>query len=51
MRLSIAAICGFFLAAALIGCGGASIPSAPENAKPGPPPGTSVDMLKAAKKK
>ncbi len=55
MRLPIATLCGLFLASTLVGCGGAAIPTPPENSKPGPPPGTSDDMMKlqekAAKKK
>ena len=50
MRLLIASVCGLFLAASLAGCGGATIPSAPDNAKPGPPPGTSEDMFKVKEK-
>jgi len=50
MRLLIASVCGLFLAATLAGCGGATIPSPPENAKPGPPPGTSEDMVKVKDK-
>ena len=49
-RLLIASLCGLFLAATLAGCGGATIPSPPENAKPGPPPGTSDDFVKVKEK-
>ena len=50
MRLLIASVCGLFLAATLPGCGGATIPTPPENAKPGPPPGTSEDIVKVKEK-
>jgi hypothetical protein len=50
MRLLIAPLCGLFLAATLAGCGGVTIPTPPENAKPGPPPGTSDDMVKVKEK-
>ncbi len=49
MRFLIVAVCGLFLASAGLGCGGVSVPLPPENAKPGPPPGTSPDMTKAVK--
>ena len=52
MRIAIAALLGLFLTATLIGCGGgATIPAPPENAKAGPPPGTSADLTKAIPKK
>jgi hypothetical protein len=54
MRLLIGSICGLFLAATIAGCGGVTIPAPPANAKPGPPPGTSDEMVKVkdrAKKK
>jgi hypothetical protein len=50
MRLLIASVCGLFLAASLAGCGGATIPSPPENAKPGPPPGSSDEVVKVKEK-
>jgi hypothetical protein len=50
MRLLIGSLSGLFLAATLAGCGGVTIPSSPENAKPGPPPGTSDDMAKPKEK-
>ena len=50
MRFAIALMCGCFLTTAMAGCGGASIPAPPENAKAGPPPGTSDDMVKVKEK-
>jgi hypothetical protein len=49
-RLLITSLCGLFLAATLAGCGGVTIPTPPDNAKPGPPPGTSDDMVKVKEK-
>lgn len=51
MRLALAAVLGLFVASTLIGCGGSSIPAPPNNAKPGPPPGTSDAWNKPADKK
>lgn len=51
MRFAIAALCGLFLTANLAGCSGTTNSSAPENAKPGPPPGTSDDWSKGSAKK
>jgi hypothetical protein len=52
MRFAIAVLCGLFLTANLVGCsGGAAIPTPPDNAKAGPPPGTSPDTIKRAEKK
>ena len=48
MRLAISGLMGIFLAATLVGCGGSSLPSAPGDAKPGPPPGSSDIMTKKA---
>ena len=49
MRFWIVALTGLFVATAGFGCGGATIPTAPADAKPGPPPGTPPDMSKFAK--
>jgi hypothetical protein len=49
-RLLIASLCGWFLAANLAGCGGVTIPTPPEGAQPGPPPGTSDDIVKVKEK-
>jgi len=46
MRLAVVAVCGLFLSATLLGCGGAAIPTPSPDAKPGPPPGTSDDLTK-----
>jgi hypothetical protein len=50
MRFTIAALLGLLLTANLAGCGGASIPEPPSDAKEGPPPGTSDAWSKKAKK-
>ncbi|WP_435011471.1 hypothetical protein P12x_002783 [Tundrisphaera lichenicola] len=50
MRFAIALLCGLFATATLVGCGGATIPEPPANAKAGPPPGTSDDMVKVKEK-
>ncbi len=49
MRSWTAALCGAFLAAALVGCGGTPSADAPSEAKAGPPPGNAGDMTKVAK--
>ena len=51
MRTAISAVLGLFLASTLLGCGGATIPEPPGNAKGGPPPGASADLTKIEKKK
>ena len=50
MRFGIVAVCGLFVTSLALGCGGATIPAPPENAKAGPPPGTAPDMTKFAPK-
>ena len=50
MRALIVSLCGLFLMASMAGCGSATIPSPPDNAKPGPPPGASADLVKAKEK-
>jgi hypothetical protein len=49
MRIAIAAVLGLTLAANLAGCGGATIPTPPDNAKLGPPPGYSPELAKGPK--
>ncbi len=49
MRLLIVAVCGLFLATLGFGCGGAAIPTPPENAKAGPPPGPAPDLTRFTK--
>lgn len=49
MRSLVVAFCGLFVMATLLGCGAAAIPDPPANAKPGPPPGTSPEMIKSEK--
>ena len=51
MRFATAVLCGLFLTANLVGCGGATIPGPPDNAKAGPPPGTSDNAIKKPEKK
>ena len=51
MRFLIVVVSGLFVASLALGCGGASIPTPAENAKAGPPPGTSPDMTKVAEPK
>lgn len=43
-RAVLVLVCGLFTATLALGCGGATIPAPPENAKAGPPPGTAPDM-------
>ena len=51
MRIAISVVLGLFLASTLLGCGGATIPTPPENAKAGPPPGTPDELPKPIEKK
>jgi hypothetical protein len=51
MRLALAAVLSLFVASTLTGCGGASIPAPPSDAKPGPPPGTTDAWNKPPEKK
>ena len=49
MRPAKTALFGLFVAATLAGCGGATIPTPPQNATFTPPPGGSPEMIKATK--